>query len=97
MVRIPQIKSLETAIRLYYERIELRNADIKELFGGVCQGTVDKLKRIAKDKMKEDDVPSWNALAVNTEAAYGAWGLKIEDLENRLAKLQKLNLHKHAP
>ena len=26
MVRIPQIKSLETAIRIYYERIEPRTA-----------------------------------------------------------------------
>lgn len=32
-VRVPQITSLETAIRLYYERIELSNSDIRELFG----------------------------------------------------------------
>ena len=31
-VRVPQITSLETAIRLYYERIELSNSDIRGTF-----------------------------------------------------------------
>ena len=92
-IRIPQIQSLETAIRIYYERIELRNADIREIFGNICNDTVCKLKRIAKDRMEENDVPSWDAQAVNTEAAFEAWGLDIADLEKRLNKLKKLNLH----
>ena len=93
MVRIPQIKSLETAIRIYYERIELRNADIKEIFGSLGSKTICRLKQVAKDKMKENDIPSWDAKAVNTESAYEAWGLDIADLEKRLNKLKKLNLH----
>lgn len=93
MVRVPQIQNLETAIRIYYERIELRNADIREIFGGICNDTVCSLKRVAKDKMKENDIPSWDAKAVNTEAAFEAWGLDIADLEKRLNKLKKLNLH----
>ena len=93
MIRIPQIQSLETAIRIYYERIELRNADIKELFGCIGNDRVCKLKRVAKNKMAENDVPSWDAQAVNTEAAFEAWGLNIDDLEKRLNKLKKLNLH----
>ena len=92
-IRIPQIKSLETAIRIYYERIELRNADIKEIFGSLGSKTICRLKQVAKDKMKENDIPSWDAKAVNTESAYEAWGLNIEDLEKRLTKLKKLNLH----
>ena len=34
-VRIPQITSIETALQLYYNRIELSGADIKELFGDI--------------------------------------------------------------
>ena len=93
MVRVPQIKSLETAIRIYYERIELRNADIKEIFGSLGSKTICRLKQVAKDKMKENDIPSWDAKAVNTESAYEAWGLDIADLGKRLNKLKKLNLH----
>ena len=42
--------------------------------------------------MIEHDILSYNAQAVNTEAAYAAWGLDINDLENRLKKLEKLKL-----
>ena len=93
MVRVPQIQNLETTIRVYYERIELRNADIREIFGSIGNDTMSGLKRAAKDKMEENDVPSWDAQAVNTEAAFEAWGLDIADLAKRLNKLKKLNLH----
>ena len=43
-VRVPQITSLETAIRLYYERIELSNSDIRELFGKLAPATIKSLK-----------------------------------------------------
>ena len=92
-IRVPQIKSLETAIRIYYERIELRNGDIREIFGSLGSKTICGLKQAAKDRMKENDIPSWDAKAVNTEAAFEAWGLDIDDLEKRLNKLKKLNLH----
>ena len=92
-IRVPQIKSLETAIRIYYERIELRNADIREIFGSLGSKTICGLKQAAKDRMKENDIPSWDAKAVNTEAAFEAWGLDIADLEKRLNKLKKLELH----
>ena len=49
-IRVPQIKSLETAIRVYYERIELRNADIREIFGSIGNDTMSGLKRAAKDR-----------------------------------------------
>ena len=93
MVRIPQIQSLEIAIRIYYEKIELRNADIRELFGSLGSKTICHLKQAAKGKMEENNVPSWDAQAVNTEAAFEAWGLDIADLEKRLNKLKKLELH----
>ena len=92
MVRIPQITSLETAIKLYYENIEIGNQEIKMLFGSISSATVCKLKNLAKEKMLENNVPSWNALNVNTKTAYKAWGLDIDDLEFRYNKLKELNL-----
>ena len=88
-VRIPQPTSLETAIRIYYTYIEIGNAEITALFGVKGQ-TVLKLKKLAKEQMDVDGVPSWNTLKVNTKCAYQAWGLDIDDLENRYDKLKKL-------
>lgn len=88
-VRIPQPVSLQTAIRIYYENIEIGNREINELFGVKGQ-TILKLKKVAKEKMDEDKIPNWNALKVNTKTAYQAWGLDINDLEKRYNKLKEL-------
>ena len=66
-VRVPQITSLETAIRLYYERIELSNSDIRELFGKLAPATIKSLKNKAQAIMTERNTPIWNAQRVNTE------------------------------
>lgn len=86
-VRIPQITDLGAAIQLYYERLELSNADIEKLFGKRSSSTVAGLKAMAREKMRENNVPCWNAQRVNAEAAYSAWGLSIDDLERRYHKL----------
>ncbi|MBD5111439.1 MAG: hypothetical protein HDT42_02725 [Ruminococcaceae bacterium] len=90
-VRIPPITSLKTAIELYYSRTELGNADIEELFGKHSTATVSRLKRKARQKMVELNIPSWNGNRVNTEAAFESWGLNITDLERRYKKLQELS------
>ena len=90
-VRVPQVQDLETAIRLYYERNELSSADIKALFG-CSESTVAKLKRLAKERMLEEGTISWNALQVNTEAAWRAWGLDITKMEQGLRRLRQLRL-----
>lgn len=90
-VRIPPITSLKTAIELYYSRTELGNADIEELFGKHSTATVSRLKRKARQKMAELNIPSWNGNRVNTEAAFESWGLNITDLERRYKKLQELS------
>jgi hypothetical protein len=92
VIRTPEISSIETAIRLYWEKIELSTKDIKELFHPVGNKKVVLLKETAKEKMAENQTPSWNALRVNTKTAYEAWGLDIDDLERRYNKLQKLGL-----
>lgn len=90
MVRIPEISSLETAIRIYWEKIELSNKDIGELFGKVGKSKIKQLKDTAREKMAENKIPSFSAARVNTKVAYAAWGLDIEDLEKRYNKLKKL-------
>ncbi len=91
-VRIPQITSLETAIRLYYECSELSTPDIRELFGPLANDTVSRLKRKARELMNERGKLPGDATRVNTEIAYEAWGLDIAKLEYRLNKLRTLGV-----
>ena len=90
-VRIPGLKDIPTAIRVYYEKHELTTSDIIELFG-CCAATAKKMKDMARELMGERDVPNWNALAVNTDCAFEAWGLNINDLERRYKKLLKYGM-----
>ena len=96
-VRIPQIVSLETAIRLYYEKNELSNADIQMLFGHLANDTVSKLKHKARELMQERNTPVWNASRVNTEVAYESWGLEISKLEYRWKKLKAMGMEEKCP
>lgn len=91
-VRIPPLVSLENTLKLYYEKVELCNRDILELFGDLSTATVSRLKSKAREQMTADGVPSWSGFGVNTESAYQAWGIKIDDIEARYKKLRELNL-----
>ena len=92
MTNIPSV-DIETAIRMYYENVEIGNKDIKQLFFGKVGSTLmQSLKRMAKAKMLEKGTLIWNANKVNTGAAFEAWGLDIHDLEHRYQKLKKLGL-----
>ena len=94
-IRIPRLRDIEGAIRIYYENIEIGTKEIKELFISrndtyISNSTAMKLKKIAKEKMAEKETQNWDASRVNTKAAFEAWGLEINDLEKRLLKLQKM-------
>jgi len=89
-VRIPSITSIETAVRMYYEKTELNNADVKELFGEHSSTTIAKLKKLVRERVVEENIPVWNAQNVPTKTAYEVWGLDIDDLEHRLEKLNRL-------
>ena len=91
-VRIPQLVSLEKAINIYYHYNELSSKEIAELFGGKCCATIQKLKNKARAEAEAEGKPIFNAANVNTEAAYKAWGLDINDLETRYKKLKELDL-----
>lgn len=89
-MKIREITSLETAIRLYYGKIELTNQDLKELWGRSSDTGIRPLKEQAKKYQLEKDCPCVNPNCVNTRCAYEAWGLDIKDLEHRLTRLKKL-------
>ena len=83
--------NIETAVRLYYEKPEITNADIKELFGTGETQTI-KIKRAVKEEMAKQGVKSWLPHSINTRIAYKAWGIDIDDYEKRLKKLRALAL-----
>ena len=91
-VRIPQLVSLETAIKLYYTHSELSNKDIVELFGKLSSATISKLKKRVYENMAEEGSQIWNANFVNTKVAYRTWGIDIDDLEYRYQKLKELSI-----
>ena len=47
-----QITSIEKAVEFYYAKMNLNGKDISELFGGVSRATVCKLKKLAREEMK---------------------------------------------
>lgn len=96
MVRVPQIADLKTAIDIYYNNITLGNKEIRQLFGKVGDFKMRNLKQAAMDEMLKQKLPVWDAYRVNTKVAYTVWGLDIDDIEKRYAKLIKLGLLKEA-
>lgn len=91
-VRVPQVADVDTAIRLYYSKIEIGNADIRQLFGNLGQARISKLKQLVISEMRERDTVRYNALCVNTEVAYDVWGINIDRLTAGRKKLQQLGL-----
>ena len=89
---VPRITDLATAIKVYYENIELGSAEIRELFGDISNGKVTNLKNAVLKVMSERGIVHFGYRTVNTQVAYEVWGLKIEDLERRFKALQKLNI-----
>ena len=92
MINIPLIKSVESALNVYYTFPQLRNVEIKQVFGNLSNAKVCQLKELAREKMNELGIPLWNATAVDTNAAYQAWGLNVTDLERRYAKMKKMEI-----
>lgn len=93
MVKVPN-PDIETAIRIYYQNPEIGNAQIKELFCGISETTIGKMKKIAQKLMAERGQKAFRSYAVNTVTAYESWDLDISDLERRQQKLKKLGIAK---
>lgn len=88
-VRRPELAELGTVIRIYYEKIELLNSDISSIFPTASLSAIAKLKKNAREQMEKDSIPVFNDHAVNTESAFAAWGLDIENLKRRYTMLKK--------
>ena len=91
-LNIPQITSIENALRIYYRHPEIGNKQIIELFGNISHTTIAKIKKYVRDEMYQQEKISFGTNTVNTEIAYQVFGLDISDLEKRLMKLQELGL-----
>lgn len=90
MINIPMITSIETALDTYYKYPQLGNKEIKQIFGRIGSSKICELKKLARDKMQDMDQPLWNNKTVNTDAAFIAWGIDVQLLEKRYAKLKKM-------
>ncbi len=84
------VTDINFAVQIYYERIELTNADIAKLFGVKSSKTVATLKKPVREEMAKRSILPWNSNCVNTEVAFDVWGLNINDLERRREKILKL-------
>ena len=80
MTDVPTTINIDAAVTLYYARMELTTKDIRQIFD--CGATkANQLRRMARAAQDRDNVPSYNAHAVNAESAYKTWGLDIKKLE----------------
>ena len=92
LMNIPQITSIDNALRIYYAYSEIGNKEIATLFGRLSSATIVKLKKLAKEEMMIKDEYSYGMYKVNTCIAYDIWGIDVVDLERRRKKLQALEL-----
>lgn len=91
MLTIRPPKDVELAVKIYYEKISLSNADIKKLFEVTSNKTVKRYKDEVVAYFAETDIiPIHRDNTLDTWRAFEAWGIDINELEKRIKKLQKL-------
>lgn len=79
----------EKALKLYYTKTEIDNADIRELFN--CNiSTATRLKNQVRVEMAKTGVKTWLPKNVDVQTAYKVWHIDVDNLEKRLVKLTKL-------
>ena len=91
-MNIPQITSIDIALKIYYNHAEIGNKEITALFGRHSSATISRLKKVVKSEMNKIDMPSYGANKVNTAVAFEVWGIDKNDLEKRMKKIKELNL-----
>ena len=91
-MNIPQITSIDNALRIYYSHPEIGNKEIVSLFGRLSSATTSKLKKLVKDEMINRSTLSYNMYKINTGIAFDVWGIDVADLEKRRRKLKALEL-----
>jgi len=91
-MNIPQITSINEALKIYYNHSEIGNKEISLLFGRLSSATVSRLKKEVKEEMIKQNIFSYGMYKVNTEVAFKLWGIDVNDLERRRKKLKMLEL-----
>lgn len=95
-ITVPQITSIETAVRIYYEYNAIGNKQICELFG-CCLAKAQQLKKPVAAAMLEKGMYLRGNGTVNVEVAYEVWGLDIQNLERKLTRARKLGFAQAQP
>lgn len=88
-LRVPQLTSIEAAVRIFYEHNSIGNKEIRELFGCCTAKAVDLKKPVLAAMLERGMILRGNG-AVSVEVAYEIWGLDIQNLEKKLMKAKKL-------
>ena len=84
-----KLPDAEKALKLYYTKSEIDNADIRELFD--CNiSTATRLKNQVRVEMAKTGVKTWLPKNVDVQTAYKVWHIDVDNLEKRLVKLTKL-------
>lgn len=90
-----QNPNIETAIAIYYSKLEIGTSDICDIFN--CgRNTGLKLKNKARAEMALQNKKPFVANHVSTKIAFQSWGIDIADLEQRLKKMRQLGILKGA-
>lgn len=77
---VPTNVNIDEAVTLYYARTEIETKDIQTIFG--CSASkANHLKKMAREAQDADNIPYYNARAVNVESAYRTWGLDVKRME----------------
>ncbi len=85
--------NIPLAVRIYYEKLSLSNQDIKAIFSVKADSTAVEIKKeVVKHFVGTDINPINHNNRLDTERAFEAWGLDINNLERRLKKIRKLDL-----
>lgn len=82
---------IETAVKMYYSKIEIGTKDIRELFGVGATCATDMKKKV-REEMAKRGVRNYYPNSIKTDIAFEVWGLDIEELERRLKALRRLKL-----
>ena len=94
-VNIPQVADIRVALDIYYSKLTLTGEDIQTLFARpdgrrLSSATVAKLRQLAEIEREDRQIKSRNPRHVNTDSAFRAWGLDIDEMERRFAHLKKI-------
>ena len=83
--------NIPIAVRYYYEKLSLKNSDIKEIFNIKSDSAAIKKKHEVIEYFADKDENPIHSInrRLDTWRAYEAWGLQIADLEKRLKKLRQ--------